>query len=77
MIELEQKVMIHGVCRTHNRCLPKTVIQQEVKMKKQKDQIRGTVKVTIVKDNINLADLVAVPFMILNLFTFLVQLLSC
>ena len=41
--------LLHGVARTHGRGVPEEIIQQEVKIKKKQDKVRGEVKVVVMK----------------------------
>ena len=57
--EIPQKVMIHGVCWTHDHGLPELVIKQEVKTESKIERARGTVKAVVLKGNERVTDLVA------------------
>ena len=42
-----EKTRVHGIVRVNNKGIPDEVIQREVKGKKNKDEVRGTVKVEV------------------------------
>ena len=50
------KKLFHGVARTHGRCVPEKIIQQEVKSKEKQDKVRGEVKVAVMKVDANFLD---------------------
>ena len=56
--EIKQKVMIHGVCRTHDRGLPSFVIQHDVTTERAKDEARGTVKAGVLQGDPMVSNLV-------------------
>ena len=45
----KEKMMCHGVVRTHNRGLPKDIIQKEGKTKRDRRNLRGTLKAALLK----------------------------
>jgi hypothetical protein len=53
------KVLIHGVTRKGGRGLPSSVLQEEVKNKKEQMAVRGTVKATVLIGDPECPDLVA------------------
>ena len=55
----KHKVLIHGVARTHQRGVPKSVIQIIIKNKTEENLARGTVKVAVLKEDDELPDLIS------------------
>ena len=53
------KVMLHGVCRKGKRGLPESVLQAEEKTRAGANNVRGTVKVAVLKGDDTCPDLVA------------------
>ncbi|CAB9519576.1 unknown protein [Seminavis robusta] len=55
----ERKVLIAGVTRKQGRGIPLSVLQEEVMRKSEQEQVRGTVKVSVLKGDPHCPDLVA------------------
>ena len=52
--------MVHGVTRRANQSLPAPVIQEEVKNKKQQEQVRETTKAALLEGDPECHNLVAI-----------------
>ena len=50
---------MYGVARTYLRGLPVSVMQKEEKNKSKQNEVRGLVKVTVLKEEEDLPDLIA------------------
>ena len=59
LTEIPQQVMIHGVCRTVDRGLPKCVIMDVEKTERLAAERRGTVKAAVLKEDTKVKDMVA------------------
>ena len=57
--EIDQKVMIHGVCRTDSRGLPECVLMTAETTDARAKQRRGEVKAAVLKDAEKMKDMVA------------------
>ena len=55
-----QKVLIHGVCRAHNRGFQEITLQQEVTVPEHLGKLRGTVKGTILTGDDDLENLILI-----------------
>jgi hypothetical protein len=53
----ENKVLCHGVARKSGRGLPKSMIQEEVKNKKQQEKVRGNKKAAVLTGDPETPDL--------------------
>ena len=51
--------LLHGVARTHGQGVPEEIIQQEVKSKKKQDEVRGEVKLVVMKGDAKCPDVLA------------------
>jgi hypothetical protein len=55
----KNQVLCHGVARKSGRGLPKSIIQEEAKIKSQQDKIRGTTKAAMLTGDPEVPELVA------------------
>ena len=58
-VAYKEKCLVHGVVRTHQRGLPHSVIQKEVKNRRQQDLLRNTVKCAVLKNDREVGDVIA------------------
>ena len=56
----KNQIMVHGVTRRANRGLPASVIQEEVKNKKQQEQVRRNTKAAVLEGDPECPNLVAI-----------------
>ena len=57
---MEQKVMVHGICRVSGRGIPSIIKQKEVTKKVDLAKVRNTVKVAVLRGDENVKDLVSI-----------------
>ena len=54
-----EKKLLYGVARTHGQGVAEAIIQQEVKSKKKQDEVRGEVKLAVMKGDATCPDVLA------------------
>ena len=54
-----EKCLVHGVVRTHQRGLPGSVIQKEAISRKKQDEVRNTVKCSVLRNDQVTGDVIA------------------